>query len=152
MLKLYNLKHGQLPEVNIASVLEVTNGIERGYPYITPVHNVGLYLPYDSNKEQKGISVKGKLSAPPMIAFKLLSIADIGTSLDKPLPTDVWSSDEETFVVLDVIRNIVYLTNKNELDFISKTMILFNNLPVTDLQIINNTKVWFVSSNLHIKE
>ena len=89
-----------------------------------------------------------------MLGFLKLCKEDLGTPKEKRIyPEDVWNNDEEEqFVILDVIRNIVYLANRNELYFVYKTMLLFNNRPTIDLQFVNGCRVWYVTSNLRIKE
>ena len=149
-----NFRSGIVPNVSIASTTSIVKDIRKGYPYITPAYHNGLYLPYDATATTEGIYIKGRFALPQMLGFLKLCKEDLGTPKEKRIyPEDVWNNDEEEqFVILDVIRNIVYLANRNELYFVYKTMLLFNNRPTIDLQFVNGCRVWYVTSNLRIKE
>lgn len=154
MVKLMNFRSGIVPSVSIASTTSIVKDIKNGYPYILPVYHNGLYLPYNATSKTEGLYFKGRFVKPQMLGIIKLCKEDLGTAKEKQIyPENVWSDEtEEHYVILDVIRCIVYLANRNELYFVYKTMLLFNNIPIIDLQFVNGSRVWYATSNLGIKE
>lgn len=151
MLILSNIELGKLPNVEVGSITSLSKDIKEGYPYYVHASTFGIYLPYYANNTRRGIYIRGKITSPPIIGLTKLSIVEIlNKKVDKILPPNVWSSDEETHVIIDVLRNKVFLTSKNELNFFYKMLMFYNNLPVVDLAIVGGLRIWFITSTNRI--
>lgn len=144
---LYDIALGKLPRVEVRSISSLAKDLKSGYPYYLHVIQNGLYLPYYANGTRHGIYVRGRISNPPILGITKVSIIDIlKRESQNILPSNVWSSENETHIIVDTLRNRIFLTSKTELNFFYKMLLFYNNLPIVDLAIVGGQRVWFVTS------